>query len=402
MRELTPAQARRAALAASGFGRRLGSAPTQRQIVAAAQRPAMLQIDSVNVLIRAHYLPVYSRLGPYDRSLLDAAAGQSPRRLFEYWGHEASLLPVSTYPLLRWRMDLVHEHAWGWMKRVASERPELVREVADRVADRGPITATELEAELQHGADRRGDNWGWNWSEVKGALEYLFWSGEVSAAGRDGSFRRRYASTSAVLPKSVLTLPRLSEAAAKRELVRIAAGALGVARIADLADYFRIPAVDTVRAVGELVAEGVLEQVAIPGWPAATYSPVGMRVPRRVEHSALLVPFDPLLWERGRVEKLFGMRYRIEIYVPPAQRQYGYYVLPFLHKERLCARVDLKSDRVGSRLLVQAAWAEPDMTADDVSALGAELRLLAGWLGLSDVRVMPVGDLAADLAPQFA
>jgi uncharacterized protein YcaQ len=393
---LTPDDARRAALAASGFGRPRPTAPPgTRALGDVVRRLGAIQIDSVNVLTRAQYLPMLSRLGPYDRSLLDAASCRAPRSLFEYWGHEAALLPVGLHRLMRWRMDRVHDDAWGGMVRIQREQPGLVREVADLVAERGPVTATELEALLDHDRGSR-DHWGWNWSGVKRALEYLFWAGEITSAGRDSAFRRRYARTEAVLPRHVLAAPTPTVEQAHRELVGIAAGALGVATAADLADHFRMPAQATRTAIGDLVEAGDLIPVTVPGWPAA-YAPAGLRIPRRVQATALLVPFDPLIWFRPRTERLFGMRYRIEIYTPPEQRVHGYYVLPFLHDERLVARVDLKADRTTGRLLVQAAHPEGQVTADSVDALARELQVMAGWLGLGDTHVAPVGELAGRL-----
>lgn len=394
---LTLAQARRAALAAQGFARpRPVSPPNARSVADVVRRLGVVQIDSVNVLTRAHYLPAFSRLGAYDRTLLDDAFGRAPRSLFEYWGHEAALLPVSSHRLMRWRMDRVHDDAWGGMVRVQREQPALVRDVAEAVRRIGPVTSTDLELHLEHEEERRRDQWGWNWSAVKRALEYLFWSGELTSAGRDGSFRRRYAAADVALPRTAVSAPTPSRDQAHRELVLIAARALGVATAADLADHFRMPAAATRTAIAELVAAGELIEVTVPGWPTAHALP-GLRVPRRVPAAALLVPFDPLIWYRPRTERLFGMRYRIEIYTPAAQRVHGYYVLPFLFEEALVARVDLKAERSTGRLLVQAAHPEGDMTRAAVAALAAELTTMAGWLELGDVRVAPVGDLAGRL-----
>jgi uncharacterized protein YcaQ len=395
---LTLAEARRAALAAQGFDRpRPEVPPTSRQVVDVVRRLGAVQIDSVNVLTRAHYLPAFSRLGPYDRALLDGASGSGPRRLFEYWGHEAALLPVATQPLLRWRMDRVHDDAWGGMVRIRREQPDLVAEVAHVVRAHGPLTAAGVESIIAHEEQRSREHWGWNWSAVKRALEYLFWAGEVSSAGRDSSFRRRYAVPEAVLPRSVLAVPTPAPEEAHRSLVLIAARALGVATAADLADHFRLPVAQARTAIDGLVADGELVELAVPEWPTA-YATPDLRVPRRVHAGALLVPFDPLVWFRPRTERLFGMRYRIEIYVPAAQRVHGYYVLPFLHGERLVARVDLKADRPGGRLLVQASHAHGEVGDQALAALVAELRGLAGWLGLADLVVAPVGDLAGRLA----
>jgi uncharacterized protein YcaQ len=387
--QLTPGQARRAALAAQGF---VGGFP--RRLDAGVQRVGLLQIDSVNVLARAHYLPLYSRRGPYDRAALDALAVPAkgrPPQLFEYWGHEASLLPVGLQPLLRWRMAA--GHGWSGPARIARDRPEVVAEVRRQVHDRGPVTAAEVEAELrQHAARSQDYGWGWNWSDVKRALEHLFWVGEVTAAGRDRAFARRYDLTERVLPAAVLAAPTPPQADAVRALVLRSAQALGPATAADLADYYRLRAGPAKQAVEELVESGELVAAAVPGWPAA-YAPADLRVPRTAAGAtALLAPFDPLVWTRARAERVFGMRYRLEIYVPAAQRRYGYYVLPFLHRGRLRARVDLKADRTQRLLRVQSAWGEPDpaMAAD----LAEHLRLLAAWLGLDDVVHSGRGDLS--------
>jgi hypothetical protein len=394
---LTPAEARRAVLAAQGFGRTPASIPPgTRSIGDVVRRLGVVQIDSVNVLARAHYLPLFSRLGPYDRSLLDAASGRAPRSLFEYWGHEAALLPVASHRLMRWRMERAHDDAWGGMVRVQREQPDLVRLVAEHVRALGPITATQLEDVLRHERPVARTDWGWNWSVVKRALEYLFWAGEITSAGRDASFRRRYAVPEAVLPRAVLDAPTPSPEQAHRELVGIAARALGVATAADLADHFRMPAAATRAAIDEMVGAGELVEVLVPEWPVA-YARADLRVPRRVDAAALLAPFDPLVWFRPRTERLFGMRYRIEIYVPAPQRVHGYYVLPFLHGEGLVARVDLKADRAAGCLRVQAAHGQGEVPAASVEALARELAAMAGWLGLAGVEVGPRGDLAGPL-----
>ncbi len=396
---LSPAAARRAALAAQGFDRDRPAGPvTTRQLGDVARRLGAVQIDSVNVLARAHYLPFLARLGPYDRALLDACSARAPRSMFEYWGHEAALLPVGTHRLMRWRMDRVHDDAWGGMVRVQREQPELVREVAAVVHDRGPMTATELEAVFAHVDRGPREHWGWNWSAVKRALEYLFWAGEITSAGRDSSFRRRYAAPGAVLPRAVIEAPTPTREDAQRELVLIAAGALGVATAADLADHFRLPVGDARVAIRDLVSAGQLVEVAVPGWQQA-YARPDLRIPRTVAAAALLVPFDPLIWYRPRTQRLFGMRYRIEIYTPAEKRVHGYYVLPFLYGEALVARLDLKADRAAGRLVVQSAHAEGAVPAAALEALAQRLDELAGWLGLAQVQVRDAGDLAGRLAP---
>ena len=393
---LSAAQARRIALAAQGFADGLRDRPADgwalRRVLA---RVGVLQIDSVNVLARAHYLPLFSRAGPYDTAMLDRAAWNAPRRLFEYWGHEASLLPVTTQPLLRWRMAGAAEDAWGGVRRVAQEHPELVERVWQTVAERGPISASELAAD--HGDGRRRSGPWWDWSHTKRALEWLFWSGRVTSARRRG-FERLYDLPERVLPREVIAAPTPDAVDAQRELVRIASRALGVATERDLRDYFRLPAVDARARIAELVEAGELEPVGVEGWGRApAYLHPAARIPRRVDARALVGPFDSLIWERPRVQRLFGLRYRIELYVPAPKRVHGYYVLPFLLGDTLVARVDLKADRKAGELLVQAAHGEPDAPPETAAALVEELALMASWLGLERVRVAGRGDLAPAL-----
>jgi uncharacterized protein YcaQ len=389
---LSAAQARRVALGAQGFGAPRPAEVTARTILGTVNRLGVVQIDSVNVLARAHYLPLFSRLGPYDRDRFDQASWRAPRRLFEYWGHEASLLPVALQPLFRWRMARAHDEAWGGMRRVATEQPELVARVLEDVRARGPVSAAQLSEDER---PRRTGPW-WDWSDVKRAIEYLFWSGEVTSARRRG-FERLYDVPERVLPRDVLAAPTPSEADAQRELIRIAAGALGVSAPRDLRDYYRLPVAGFRERVAELVEAGELLEVEVEGWRGPAYLAAGARVPRRVEARALLAPFDPVVWERDRTERLYGFRYRIEIYVPQPKRVHGYYVLPFLLGDRLVARVDLKSDRAMGALLVQSAFAEADAPAQTAEELAAELSLMAGWLGLERVVVRDRGDLAPAL-----
>jgi len=331
------------------------------------------------VLSRAHYLPGFARLGPYDRSALDRAAHYAPRRLFEYWGHEASLMPVELHPLLRWRMARAHDEAWGGMRRVARERPELLRDVLEQVRERGPLAARDL-AEKR---PRRSGPW-WDWSESKKAIELLFWSGEVTSARRR-NFERLYDLPDRVLPRAVLDAPTPAEEDAQRALVRLAAIAMGVAAEPELRDYFRLPAAAIRPRVAELVEAGELVPVEVEGWDRPGYLHRDARIPRRVAARALLGPFDNLLWERGRVERLYGFRFRLEIYVPQPKRVYGYYVLPFLLGDRLVARADLKADRQAGLLRVHAVHQEAGAPPETAEALHEELELLAGWLGLGAV-----------------
>jgi uncharacterized protein YcaQ len=395
MESFSLAQARRIALVAQGFADAPpAGVPTIRHLRRVFGRVGLLQIDSVNVLQRAQYVPLYSRLGPYPTGLLDRAAYRTPRALFEYWGHEASLLPVELWPLMRWRMARAHEVAWRWMKTIARDQPDLVAWVLAEVRSRGPVTAAEVESDAPK---LRTKDWGWNWSDVKAALEWLFWTGEVVTARRNGAFAREYDVPERVLPAAVLAAPAPSDAEARRELVRLAAVALGVAAEVELRDYFRLPVEGFKEAVAELVEAGELVPVTVEGWRPRAYRHRDARLTRSVGASALLSPFDPLIWERARTERLFGFRYRIEIYVPAPKRVHGYYVLPFLHDERLVARVDLKADRQAGVLRVPGVFGEPGAPASTVPALGAELRRLAGWLGLTDVVAPDRGDLAKPL-----
>ena len=395
---LSAATARRVALAAQGFADARPSGPVgMRQIRRLIDRLGLLQIDSVNVLVRAHYLPLFSRLGLYDTAILDRLAwGGRKRTLFEYWGHEASLLPLASQPLMRWRMAQAVAGSSGfktWMMRYGRERRAFIGAVRREIEDRGPLSA----AELSDGGKSAGKWWGW--SEGKQALEWLFIAGEVTTAGRRGAFERVYDLTNRVLPADVLALPTPDDAEAQRSLLLIAAQALGVATEYDLRDYFRLRPDDTKVRLAELVEAGALLPVKVEGWSHGAYLDPQAHFARRIEARALLVPFDPLVWERDRAERLFGFRYRIEIYTPVEKRQFGYYVLPFLLGDRLVARVDLKADRAASRLRVHAAHLEAGAKADEVAGpLRAELRLMADWLGLESVAVTPAGSLGRALA----
>ena len=374
---ISAAEARRLALACQGFADpRPAAEPTGWDLRRVLKRVVLLQIDSVNVLERAHYLPAFSRLGPYSHEALDRLSQRAPRRLFEYWGHEASLIPVEYQPLLRWRMERAAHDAWGGMRKVASERPELVAEVLAQVRDRGPLAASELTAERP----RRSGPW-WDWSDSKRALEWLFWSGRVTAARRR-RFERLYDLPERVLPAKVLAAPTPAPDEAQRELLRIAARSLGVAAERDLRDYFRLSAAEAKPRLAELVEAGDLVEVEVEGWGRTRgYLWPGARIPRRVEATALLGPFDSLIWERNRVERIFGFAFRLEIYVPAPKRRHGYYVLPFLLGDRLVARVDLKADRAAGVLRLNALHLEPGAPAETTEALEAELRRLGGWLG---------------------
>jgi hypothetical protein len=381
--KISAAQARRSALAAQGFAaRRPAGRITARHVRGVFARLGIVQIDSVNVLVRSHYLPLFSRLGPYGRELLDAAAyGRRPRSLFEYWAHEASLVDLAHFPLLRWRMERARklEGTWGNVARLARERPEYVEAVRAEIEARGPLGAGDLER-----PGTRASAW-WGWSEGKLALEYLFWAGIVTTAQRR-NFERLYDLTERVIPPALYAAPALDAAEAQRRLVLIAARALGVATERDLRDYFRLAPADARARVAELVEAGELRAVAVEGWKQPAYVPPGLSVPRKVAARALLSPFDSLVWDRARTERLFGFTYRLEIYTPQHKRVHGYYVLPFLLGERLVARVDLKADRARGKLLAHAVHLEPGVArAETLAELRDELRDMARWLELEGV-----------------
>ncbi|MET1034886.1 MAG: crosslink repair DNA glycosylase YcaQ family protein [Arthrobacter sp.] len=393
---MTSAQARRIALAAQGLAKERPTGPaTARQVGRTFDRLELLQIDSVNVLCRAHYLPVFSRLGAYDRGALDRLGSRGPRRMVEYWAHEASFVRPEHFADLRvWQRRT-------WMGEWSGETGP-VREVGDRILETlessRPLTAREVRDRLGHVATVDRERWGWNWSAAKRALEILFADGEVGSAGRTAQFERRYAPTRRVLPPGLDPEARPDPEEAMLRLVEAAARAHGIGTVRCFADYFRVPARPAAAAVGRLVERGILEPVDVDGWAGEQYLHRDAARPRAARGRALLSPFDSLVFERRRLERLFGFRYRIEIYTPEAQRQYGYYVLPFLLRERIVARVDLKADRAAGALLVQSAHAEEGAPADTAAELGEELRLMATWLGLADVIVRPVGDLAGPLA----
>jgi uncharacterized protein YcaQ len=392
---LSVAQARRIGLAAQGFSDpRPKGVPDMRALSRVLGRIGLIQIDSVNVVSRTQYLPLYSRLGPYPRDLLDRAAGKAPRRLVEYWSHEASLIPVETHPLMRWRMDRATSEAWGGPRSIAAKRPDLVKQVLADVRDHGPLTARQIDDDVE----RERNNWGWNWSDVKQALEFLFFAGEITVARRNQQFERLYDIPERVLPSAVLATPTPTLEEAHRGLVSIAARAHGVATAQCLKDYFRTAPAPTAQAISELVEEGELLPVTINGWKRPAYLHRDAKLPRRVNARALVSPFDSLVFERTRTEVLFDFHYRIEIYVPAEKRIHGYYVLPFLLGDRLVGRVDLKADRTAGVLLVQAAHSEPGAPPETVEELAAELVQLAGWLGLDQVRVAGGGDLSPALS----
>jgi uncharacterized protein YcaQ len=360
-------------------------------------RIQVLQLDSVSVAVRAHYAPMFSRMGPYDRDLLDAAAwshsARSPRLLVEYWAHEAALMAIEDWPLLRWRM---REYTGGrWGVEIVEKNPRLVDDVVAAVAELGPSTAGQIEAHLQS-APKRGKGAWWNRTDTKWVAEALFASGVLTTAHRTG-FARHYDLVERVLPADVVAR-QVDDAEAVRELTLRAATALGVATEADIRDYFRLRPGQSKSAIADLVATGELEPVQVEGWTAPAYLRAGQPVPRVDRGTALLCPFDPLIFFRPRIERLFGFHYRIEIYTPAAKRRYGYYVWPLLLDGDLVARVDLKADRSAGVLQVIGAFIEPGQDARRVAdAMAGELQTMATWLGLAGVTAGERGDLAGAL-----
>lgn len=402
-RRVTATQARRIALAAQGFARPRPANVTARHLSSTAARLQVVQIDSVNVVTRSHYLPFFSRLGPYERTQLDALRDKAPRRLVEYWAHEASLVSPQVWPLLRHRMARAHSDAWGGMRRVAAEHPDLVERVHAYVTTHRPATARTIEAALAHEETLTKEHWGWNWSLVKASLEHLFWAGRITSAGRTSQFERLYAGLERVLPTDVAARARGEEFLSPTslleppageeveyfddvvELVRRSAMAHGIGTELCLRDYFRLKGAVVRPAIDYLVRAGELEPVDVECFDKPAWRHVDAKTPRRVEARALLSPFDSLVWQRERTEALWNFRYRLEIYTPAAKRQYGYYVLPFLFGEHLVGRVDLKADRAGGLLRVHAVHWEAgarERHPDATEALGEELSAMARWLDL--------------------
>ena len=393
---LTAAQARRIAVAAQGFSEpRPGGPITRAHLKRLMSRIQVLQLDSVSVAVRAHYAPVFSRLGPYDRDVLDRAAWgpRSSRLLAEYWAHEAALMAVDDWPLLRWRMRQYRHGRWG--THIVKANPRLVEDVVAAVAELGPSTAGQIEAHLAAEPRRKKGTW-WSRSDTKWVAEALFAAGVLTTATRVG-FARHYDLVERVLPPSVLAR-EVDDDQAVRELTLRAATALGVGTEADIRDYFRLSAQQVKPAIAELLGAGEIERVDVDGWSAPAYLRAGRAVPRQDRGTALLCPFDPLIFFRPRVERLFDFHYRIEIYTPAAKRQYGYYVWPLLMDGHLVARVDLKADRASDTLLAVGAFGEPDTPRARVAAtLAGELASMASWLGLGGFSVSGRGDLASGL-----
>ena len=384
-------EARRSVLGAQGFSvTRPSGAATLRHATSLLGRVGAVQLDSVNVIARAHELTLFSRLGDHPRNLTERLV--STGRAFEYWGHEASLLPVELHPLLRWRMEAARNgEIWSGLSDVFEEQPEYVERVLKEITNRGPLSARDLP---DRGA--KAGPW-WGWDAGKRALEYLFWTGTVTA-WRRANFERVYDLTERALPSEILNAPTPTREDAQKDLLLRAAAAFGVATATDLADAFRIKAPVARPLIAELVEEGALEAITVEGWKHEAFRMPGTRTPRAVDARALLAPFDSLMWGRDRVERLFGFHYRLEIYVPAPKRVYGYYVMPFLLGEDLVARVEMKSDRKAGVLNISGAWAEPEVELGLVAeALASEASSLAEFLGLDRVTLGRRGDLMKSL-----
>jgi uncharacterized protein len=390
-------EARRTVLHAQGFGKRSSGRLTQRHLLAVCRRIGMLQIDSVNVLMRAHYFPLFSRLGAYPAQLLDEASyTPKRRRFFEYWGHEACLLPLEVFPLLRWRMDRARNFVgtWSGLARFAKSEQDFVGKVLEIVKEHGPGSAGEIAKHLAEERPRGTRGW-WGWTNTKAALEFLFWCGRITTATRR-NFARVYDLIERVIPGEILAAQVPSTEEAQRQLICIAARALGVGTELDLRDYFRLKTQEARLRIAELVEAGELVPIMIG--KSKAYLHRDAKIPRRIDAKALISPFDPLIWERTRPERLFGFHYRIGIYTPAHKREHGYYVLPFLLDDKLVARVDLKAERKLAKLHVLSALEEPGADRVKVAdALAYELRILARWMGLEQIAVADRGSLAAPL-----
>lgn len=393
---LSLSEARRIAIAAQsadqGAARDVATRADVRRLV---DKLGVLQIDSVNVLARAHTLPVYARLGVYDRTDLDHLAyGGKKRRLFEYWGHAASLMPVEMQPLFRWRMQnaLSGKDIYGALFRFAQANKQLIRDVLREIEQRGPSSVGDFSS---HGNRKAG--W-WGWSDAKSALEWLFWTGQLTTATRRATFERIYDIPERVLPDHVIAAPTPNETDAKRALIEHSARALGIGTEACLRDYYRLGARAARQAICDLVEAGTLREVQVDAWKAPAYVHADARRPKMVRARALLAPFDPLVWHRDRAETLFGAHIRIELYTPKHKRTHGYYVLPFLFGDRVVGRVDLKAEREAETLQVLSVHCEPGIAAEVfVAALADEIRLMARWLGLPRIKTSRSGDAAAAL-----
>jgi uncharacterized protein len=380
--------ARRIALAAQGFStsRPIGRVD-RRHLAKSLGAMGVIQIDSVNVLVRSQELPLFARLGSHPRHLIPHATANG--ELFEYWGHAAAHLPTADHRLWRWKMEASVGGPWRSIHDLRRRRPGYIESILERVRTQGAVTA----GELSERTERKGP-W-WDWDDAKEALEYLFMSGQLTATRRGSDFARVYDLPHRVIPREHLKSPTPSRADAHRELLDKAGRSLGIATAYDLADYYRLQLSESKGYIEELVEAGRLRRVRVEGWKEVAFLHIDAREPRRVDAMALLSMFDPVVWNRRRDERLFDFHYRIEIYTPAPKRTFGYYVLPFLFGERIAARVDLKADRVSGALMASGLFAEEGVDRRRVAvALADELRLMADWLALDEVKIGRRGDLA--------
>ena len=389
MRTVKVEAARRIALGAQGFGvKRPTGRVDARHFRRVMERIGLVQLDSVNVCVRTHYMPFYARLGPYDRDKLDGWLNRSGEN-FEYWCHEAAVLPVDRYPLWRWKMDEMRP--WRRAQALMDAHPELLGDVLRQVDEHGPLTVTDLDA-----PNHRDEPW-WGYGFGKVALEVLFAEGKIGAL-RTGNFTRLYDTPERMIAAPHLSAPGVPKEEAYRHLLREAVRHHGIGTALDLIDYYRLHAPTARPVLAALADAGDIEEVEVPGWRGPVYlDPHAIR-PRSITGATFLSPFDPVVWYRDRAERLFDFRYRIEIYVPQPKRVHGYYVLPFMLDGELVGRCDLKADRKGGRLLVQSAFVEEDDDPVRVAdAMAPELERFASWLGLVDVRVQSKGNLVGKL-----
>lgn len=387
--QISLATARRIALAAQGFADpRPKGRVDRRHFRRALDRMGLIQIDSVNVLVRSQELPLFARLGPHPRSLIGDATRSG--EVFEYWVHEASHVDMAHYHLHRWKM--AGDHKWERYWTLTTRRPGYIDDVYRRIADEGPVASGDLSERV----GKKG-TW-WDWDDAKVALEHLFWKGQITATRRPGDFARVYDLTERIIPAEVLARPAVAEREARKQLLELAARHHGIGTFTDLTDYHRQKNQPCKPLVAELVEEGTFVEVQVEGWKQPAYLHREARIPRRINACALLSPFDPVVWNRDRAQRLFGFHYRIEIYTPQPKRIYGYYVLPILWGDSVVGRVDMKADRQAGALLVQGSFTEPGVPAGPLADdLAHELHAMAGWLGLDKVDVMPRGDLASTL-----
>jgi uncharacterized protein len=398
MLSVSAQQAKRIALAAQGFSKRPISKTTPQNLIRMIDKLGVVQIDSVNVLTRAHYLPAFSRLGAYSTNLLDAAAwGQTPK-LMEYWAHEASLIPFELQPFLRWRMADARAGVgiWKGVAKFIKEQPQLMKQVHGHIALHGPLPASALKF------GNPGARGWWGWSEAKRATECLFWCGDLCSATRNASFERLFTLPETIIPPDILNTPTPSRIEAQSHLLKIALRAMGIAGERDLRDYFRMGLADTKTALNQLIENKDIIPVAVEGWKHVGFMEKQIKSAPEFRNHALLSPFDNLIWHRDRAERLFNIRVKLEIYTPSDQRVHGYYVLPFLEGEAITARVDLKADRKTSTLIVHASHAEACATADTPARLADELELMARWLGLNAIKIIRKGNLATAVARAVA